>query len=317
MLELRHVALYFLFGTSAVTARPTYLRRQTTSSSTIAVTGASQGGVQPRLEIQQLQEDADQWNIYLLALQSFQQMDTSDPMSWYQISGIHGVPYVSWDDVGPCSNCTLSGYGTHESTLFPTWHRAYLALFEQALQSNALAVANQFTGKDKERYVAAATRLRAPYWDWALKLQDGEEPFPDTFTRANVTVHTPNGRQRITNPLMQYSFGNADHSFMNNQVLEDSNVTYRDPRMTAQSRQQTRANLWITLTSNQGYTRFSTTSTVSYLDNNNAFSVEMVHDSIHNDVGRLKALSLFQIDVLPPLGLCWASYDAPNPRLLP
>lgn len=41
--------------------------------------------------------------------------------------GIHGRPFVAWDGVnGPFK----TGYCTHGSILFPTWHRPYLALFE-------------------------------------------------------------------------------------------------------------------------------------------------------------------------------------------
>jgi hypothetical protein len=42
--------------------------------------------------------------------------------------GIHGRPYKGWDNVnGPNTD---TGYCTHDSVLFPSWHRPYLALFE-------------------------------------------------------------------------------------------------------------------------------------------------------------------------------------------
>jgi hypothetical protein len=57
-------------------------------ASTYPIIGIQQSGVQPRLEIRQLQEDfPDTFNIYLLGLQKFQQVDQSDPLSWYGIAG--------------------------------------------------------------------------------------------------------------------------------------------------------------------------------------------------------------------------------------
>jgi tyrosinase len=40
------------------------------------------------------------------------------------------VPFVTWDGVNPTPGNENTGYCTHSSILFPTWHRAYLALFE-------------------------------------------------------------------------------------------------------------------------------------------------------------------------------------------
>ena len=44
--------------------------------------------------------------------------------------GIHGRPYRSWSGV---KGVQASGYCTHSSILFPTWHRPYLALFEVSI----------------------------------------------------------------------------------------------------------------------------------------------------------------------------------------
>lgn len=63
-------------------------------------------------------------------------MDTpqDDPESFFQIGGIHGLPYVPWDGVGEASQAEASGYCTHGSVLFPTWHRPYVALYEVRYQ---------------------------------------------------------------------------------------------------------------------------------------------------------------------------------------
>ena len=92
------------------------------------ITGAP-GPVHPRLEIRQLQNNPDQFNIYLLALQAMQLTSQSNKLSWYQVMGIHGVPFKPWDNVANSSDGS-GGYCTHASNLFPTWHRPYVALYE-------------------------------------------------------------------------------------------------------------------------------------------------------------------------------------------
>lgn len=115
------------------------------------------GPVPLRREIRSLQSDfPDQWNLYLLGLKDFQEVDEGDLQSYYQIagkasswcsrcqsfprgmhqvsdvrkSGIHGLPFTAWNGV---VGDQVAGYCTHSSILFPTWHRPYLALFEVSL----------------------------------------------------------------------------------------------------------------------------------------------------------------------------------------
>jgi len=59
-------------------------RRQGAST---PVTGITVFGVQPRLEIRQLEQNVDQWNVYLLGLVRFHQANQSDQLSYYQIAG--------------------------------------------------------------------------------------------------------------------------------------------------------------------------------------------------------------------------------------
>lgn len=117
-------------------------------SAPFPVTGLVGGSetVQPRLEIRDLQQNADQWNMYLLGLQRFQAADQNDMLSWFQIAGekyrcsstahsltalyagIHGDPGIPWNDVS--GNGNGGGYCTHQSNLFLSWHRPYMALYE-------------------------------------------------------------------------------------------------------------------------------------------------------------------------------------------
>ena len=58
-----------------------------------------------------------------------------DIQSFFSVGGIHGLPFQPWDGVlgnrpfNPNSN-QWGGYCTHGSTLFPTWHRPYVMLYE-------------------------------------------------------------------------------------------------------------------------------------------------------------------------------------------
>ena len=53
-----------------------------------------------------------------------------ESLSHFGISGIHGLPYVQWEGAGGVEGSVSSGYCTHGSVLFPTWHRPYVALYE-------------------------------------------------------------------------------------------------------------------------------------------------------------------------------------------
>jgi hypothetical protein len=54
----------------------------------LGVGAVSDGSVHPRLEIRKLEQDKDQWNVFLLGLRRFQLMDQADLLSYYQISGM-------------------------------------------------------------------------------------------------------------------------------------------------------------------------------------------------------------------------------------
>jgi tyrosinase len=64
-------------------------RRQTSANSSgyTVVTGIQGTGVQPRLEIRQLEKNADQWNVFILGLDRFMRSDQSEKLSYYQVAG--------------------------------------------------------------------------------------------------------------------------------------------------------------------------------------------------------------------------------------
>jgi hypothetical protein len=47
----------------------------------------SAGSVPLRIEIRQLQQNADQWNLYLLGLDAFKKMDEKSDLSYYGVCG--------------------------------------------------------------------------------------------------------------------------------------------------------------------------------------------------------------------------------------
>lgn len=116
----------------------------------VAITGSLEGvnnvtGQRPfRQDISTFKNSGPAFDLYILSLQKFQQQNQSVLLSFYQVAGsvlllvfdlwlltrgqgIHGRPYIAWDGV---YGAFQSGYCTHSSILFPSWHRPYVALFE-------------------------------------------------------------------------------------------------------------------------------------------------------------------------------------------
>jgi len=122
------------------------------------------------------------------------------------------MPYKPWNDVASTtdwqSTSGFGGYCTHSSILFLTWHRPYLALFEQSLYSSVQAIANQFPAGDlRDKYVAAAKDFRTPYFDWASQPPQGSPAFPSILTSAMIQVVDVDGTtKQINNPLYNFRF---------------------------------------------------------------------------------------------------------------
>jgi tyrosinase len=252
-----------------------------------------------------LQNDfPDQWNLYLLGLKDFQEVDQLDPLSYYQIAGIHGLPYRPWNGV---EGNQVTGYCTHSSILFPTWHRPYLALFEQVLHAHVLKKASEFPeSQGRARYEAAAREFRMPYWDWAVVVPPGQSILPASLSSRTISVITPSsGGQRTTidNPLYSYRFNPINPSpgdFPNNTVATWQ-TTVRWPRnQTSESRNEliTRS-IEITNQNRSSNLRERLTLLVTRYRNYGPFSnqawlqgrpaeygsIEGVHDTVHTAIG--------------------------------
>ncbi|KAI4093348.1 MAG: hypothetical protein LQ344_002936 [Seirophora lacunosa] len=270
-------------------------RRQAGS---FAITGAPviDGQIPQRLEIRQLRKNQPQWNLYLLALNRFEQMDHSDVRSYYQLSGIHGRPFTEWDGVPMIQDM---GYCSHTSNLFATWHRPYIVAFEQVLygivQEVATSIANDTNGEYKE----AALTFRHPYWDWAAPASDGGPVLPAPISgSAYIVVHLPNGSLTISNPLYQYNFHSSDLSSFPDPPFNEWKETLRYPsaREASASSQNKLVGQQITQSQDsyaqrfvnllQAYPRFANFSSSAWTPNSPGYdSLESLHNQIHGLIG--------------------------------
>ncbi|KAF4635965.1 hypothetical protein G7Y89_g2127 [Cudoniella acicularis] len=294
-LLLSLILLPFLFvgRIAAATVHPPSVSK-TRGPESYAITGLhtgvnSQSGARPaRRNILDLQNDVPAWSLYIQALTSMQNENETSQLSYFQIAGIHGRPFISWDNVGSTSVSGWGGYCTHSSVLFPSWHRPYLALFEQVLSSHAQSIAKQFSGELRQTYQTAADNLRVPYWDWASFPQ-----VPDSVAQKQITITTPFGTQTVTNPLYQYRFQQFPFNpdiFPSNTFIAADAQTARAPdtpngesdhnavnSVLAQGNFAGRA--WYALVKSSAYDAFATSAVAGP-------SVESVHNSIHGDVGQ-------------------------------
>lgn len=174
-------------------------------SSPFAITGlqSKAGGTALRLEIRELRKNNAQWNLFLLALNKFYARDQKSLTSYYQISGIHGRPYTPWNGVNFAPGAG-GGYCTHSSTLFPTWHRPYLAMYEQIIWDLVQQVAASIGTTE---YKTAAKTFRIPYWDWAAPVPNGQHVLPSPVGGSPfIVISLPTGSKTINNPLYRYHF---------------------------------------------------------------------------------------------------------------
>lgn len=289
------------------------------------VTGASGTGVVQRQNVQDMQRNnPDQFMMYMAALSSMQSVSESSTSSYYQISGIHGRPYIPYQEAVSSSQNPTTGYCTHSSALFPTWHRPYLALLEQHIVATAIAIANNYpAGSTRNRWLSAAQKVRLPYWDWATPdLQSG---LPPICMQPKFTVTIPvNGvatQRVIPNPLYQYAFLSQG---LKNQYFDgwyvNAAATRRNPtdsgkasqnsvsdqamRNSYQSRRQSTYNLF----SMPSFGAFSNTQFSAGNAPGSFNSVEAIHNEIHvncggtgNDLGNLGHMSVLDYSAFDPI----------------
>ncbi|KAM3437318.1 hypothetical protein MY4824_003859 [Beauveria thailandica] len=309
MINMSWVVLLALIGVAASAAQSydygidmdQLVRRQDPSAKVIVgrLPLASNGSTPVRLELRDMRKDGYMWDLYVLALSMFQSVSQEQSLSWYQVAGIHGVPFQPWNGVQPAPGASLSGYCTHSSVLFPTWHRPYLALYEQQMFKLANAIASLFANPtERNLYQQAASRFRIPYWDWSIPAPPGETHFPDCFWSPVILQYGPNGAQHIRNPLYSYVFHPLDEEAFIWNPLKHWNETKRAPNTTASETAPPSENfqvsaallsklpelqqrLYIIYSNYHEYNAFSNKAWAASQKASNLDSLESIHDVIH------------------------------------
>ncbi|KAI5776389.1 hypothetical protein EDC01DRAFT_479471 [Geopyxis carbonaria] len=158
-----------------------------------------------RPEINQLLANKDLKNLYLLALEEMQAKAFDKPTSWYALAGIHGGPFEPWNGELDGRGSKEGWYCTHSSVIFLTWHRPYLAIFEQELYNCVQSVLKTFSAEKQKTLKPLADNFRMPYWDWALY---PNLPKDLTTPKIQVTYGKTGEKKSINNPLYNYKYPN-------------------------------------------------------------------------------------------------------------
>ncbi|KIY68544.1 Di-copper centre-containing protein [Cylindrobasidium torrendii FP15055 ss-10] len=273
---------------------------------TLIITGAT-GGDPPstkalapnRLNIYDFvkPENNKQFSLYILALERIMDKGQDEVESFFAVGGIHGLPYKAWNGSGEevkgsKESVPWRGYCSHGTVLFPTFHRPYVFLFEQLLQAEAKAIAEEYPLELREAYKKAAMELRQPFWDWARVNQS--VPPPEVIELEEVKIVGTDGKETTRkNPLRRYKFNPVDPSFPGN---------YRWPttvRRPTRDGQDNVTGLTQILNRNSNATRTKTFHMLMYakdwlsMSNHTpnpgrpatVSSLESIHDSIHDYVG--------------------------------
>ncbi|KAL2158078.1 hypothetical protein VTH06DRAFT_4888 [Thermothelomyces fergusii] len=274
------------------------VRRLLGQGSVVAVQDKTGSEIQVRQEVRQLEQDHDLWTLYILGLSMLQSTSQGSPVSYYGLAGIHGMPHQPWAGVQPVPGNENTGYCTHSSPLFPTWHRAYMALYEQVLYDLIQMIATFWPDGERQRYERAARRFRIPYWDWAASPPPGQSVLPESIGGSPfVDVNGPNGVQRIANPLFSYRFNPLDQKAFGVSPWNIWTRTLRSPSNGGPDAQSNNTLVALDLDQNRAsmaqrlYALFSNNNNYSLFSNNaaggQAESVESLHDTIHALVGGL------------------------------
>ncbi|KAF8805055.1 tyrosinase [Phlegmacium glaucopus] len=260
--------------------------------SRFVITGAG-GGSPNRLEINDLVKDEKLFSLYIQALLVMQtKQSQSNIQTFFQVAGIHGLPYIVWDGATGNPDGPWGGYCTHGSVLFPTWHRPYVMLYEQILQQRAKEIAATYT-VDKESWQQAANNLRQPFWDWARN----STPPDEVIALKQVTITGHDGKHiKVDNPLYHYKFHPIDPSFPD--PYSGWQTTLRQPTSLDPDATDDVNMLRNVLASAQTNITSSTYNMLTRVHTWPAFSnhtvgdggstsnsVEAIHDGIHVDVG--------------------------------
>lgn len=194
---------------------------------------------------------------------------------------------MPWDGI---QGDNRAGFATHTSILFGPWHRAYLALYEQIIWTNAQYIAATYPDDKRATYQAAALTLRIPYWDWA-----SHPTMPDVVTNPNIVVNAPTGQKTINNPFYSFKFNPlpADGAFPAQYAISRYHNTLRFPDKNAHTQTNMantqllingasiRDSVYNLIAQQSNYPAFSNTGYTGSLRNGSYNSLESIHNQIH------------------------------------
>ncbi|ODA77342.1 hypothetical protein RJ55_06970 [Drechmeria coniospora] len=238
-----------------------------------------------RQNINVLAASGAQWDLYIQALNEMQQTSYTDPLSYFQVSGIHGAPFIEWNGSGRQTNFRgWTGYCPHGESMFVAWHRAYIILFEQILVDTARRIALRYPPSRQAEYKTAAELLRSPYWDWAA-----DSTVPSSTTTQTVWVNVPSGNgiawQLVNNPLYTYripqqvlngQYGRFD-AFNRARILRCSFAGQSYPATANAYLSQRNLRAWT-------YDSFARSRTFSqFVSAGSAYGLENLHNVVHTD----------------------------------
>ncbi|CAG7564494.1 unnamed protein product [Fusarium equiseti] len=180
-----------------------------------------------------------QWTLFVLALEKFKMKPVNEKLSYFQVAGIHGYPEGSWDGApAPRPDPTdpkkgdqpYGGYCNHNGLNFPTWHRPYMALFEQCIWDNMGDILNHWATVHKlnedeaelKLWTTAKDTWRMPYWDWARQQSYNEDfAYPQVLVQGPVRIFVPEKVKAFYPPSGLYA--NPFWSFENPEKDEHGN----------------------------------------------------------------------------------------------
>ncbi|KAJ3530012.1 hypothetical protein NM208_g9513 [Fusarium decemcellulare] len=163
-------------------------------------------------------EGQKQWTLFILALEKFKYMPVEDKLSYFRVAGIHAYPEIAWDGAPEPKHAPppedkrpgkqpYGGYCNHNGLNFPTWHRPYMALFEQRIWEIMYEVIDHWVKKhglsteDAKIWRAAANSWRMPYWDWARHQAYTEDfAYPEILVQGSVRIYVPVSLKEVYYP---------------------------------------------------------------------------------------------------------------------
>ncbi|KAF7324006.1 Photo-regulated tyrosinase [Mycena kentingensis (nom. inval.)] len=255
-----------------------------------------------RIEINQFILNEVHFSLFVQALDGIYSDAQGSLTSFFQLAGIHGLPYVQWNQSGGSNvvaNSAWPGYCMHGTTLFPTWHRPFVALFEQVIQQRAATIAQTYVPAWQQAYMTGAASLRLPYWDWAANIMP-----PDAIIASTtVTIRKPDGfTHSVPNPFLAYTFNPgpppaswgfyAPYSLWTTTLRHPSDDTATATSRIVELRSSllaerafVRTNTYNTLTTVNDWADFSNHTANPLQAPPLANSLETIHDTIHGTIG--------------------------------